>query len=412
MNPTDRRTFLQHTAGTMAAISLLPALESMAAIQLEGPLRIAVVGTGRQGRAILAELQKFNGLEIVALCDSDESRLRSGLRRAQGAEGFATHAELLEKAPDLAAVFVATPTHLHRRIAEDCLAAGKHVYCEAPLAASVDDCQAIVRAARDTDTVFQTGLQSRSNPIYQLARTFVRTDAVRDLVSLRAQYHRKTTWRTPAPDPSQEQARNWRLNPDVSIGLAGEFGTHQFDAVNWFVNDYPVEVRGAGSIRLHNDGRKIADTVQCTLSYNKGLQLQYEATIANSFQGRFELFCGSMAAVKLSWTAGWMFKEADAPTQGWEVYAMRERFHSDDGITLIADATQLAAQGKLKEGIGLPNPPLYYAIEDFLRSVTQGKPVVCTAEEGLRAAVIGILANQAVITGDTITIDRSLFKAE
>jgi hypothetical protein len=50
-----------------------------------------------------------------------------------------------------------------------------------------------------------------------------------------------------------------------------------------------------------------------------------------------------------------MFKEADAPTQGWEVYANRQQFHNDEGITLIAGATKLAEQGKLKEGVGLPH---------------------------------------------------------
>ena len=40
-----------------------------------------------------------------------------------------------------------------------------------------------------------------------------------------------------------------------------------------------------------------------------------------------------------------------------------QQFHDEQGITLIADATKLAAQGKLKEGIGLPHPELYYGLE-------------------------------------------------
>ena len=71
------------------------------------------------------------------------------------------------------------------------------------------------------------------------------------------------------------------------------------------------------------------------------------------------MFCGSNASIKLAWTAGWMFKEADAPTQGWEVYANRQQYFNDEGITLIADATKLASQGKLKEGIGLQNDSIY-----------------------------------------------------
>jgi hypothetical protein len=117
-----------------------------------------------------------------------------------------------------------------------------------------------------------------------------------------------------------------------------------------------------------------------------------------------------MGTVKLAWTAAWMFKEADAPTQGWEVYANREQFHNDEGITLIADATKLAKTGLLKEGLGLPHPPLYYALVDFLGSVIEKEPVVCTADDGLRAAVIGILANQAVVSGEERIIDPNLFR--
>ena len=49
-----------------------------------------------------------------------------------------------------------------------------------------------------------------------------------------------------------------------------------------------------------------------------------------------------MGTIKMAETFGWLFKEADAPTQGWEVYASREKFHSEEGITLIADASQNA----------------------------------------------------------------------
>ena len=90
------------------------------------------------------------------------------------------------------------------------------------------------------------------------------------------------------------------------------------------------------------------DTVWCDLTFPEGVHLQYSATLANSYAGRYEVFHGSNSAIKLAWTAGWMFKEAGAPTQGWEVYANRQQFHNDEGITLIADATQLAAQDKLK----------------------------------------------------------------
>jgi hypothetical protein len=99
-----------------------------------------------------------------------------------------------------------------------------------------------------------------------------------------------------------------------------------------------------------------------------------------------------------------MFKESDAATQGWEVYATRQQFGGDEGIVLIADATQLAAQGLLKEGVGLEHPPLYYAIADFFKSIDEKAPVAATAEEGVTSTVAGIAAHNAVTTAQLVNI--------
>jgi predicted dehydrogenase len=366
---------MKRSGAAMAALTLVPQL-TRAAPRTDAPLRVAVAGTGRQGRAILGELQKLDAARVVAICDTDQRRLASAARRAPGAAQFGDHHALLDKSRDVQAVIVATPTDRHRQVAVDALAAGHHVYCEAPLASTIDDARAIVRAARESSAVFQPGLQARSNPIYRLARAFYRSDALRQLISMRAQHQRKTTWRTPASDPGRDRELNWRLDPQRSIGLAGELGTHQFDVIHWYTGRYPGSVRGGGSVRLYDDGRTMPDTIWCDLAFADGLHLQYQATLANSFEGRYEVFCGSNSAIKLAWTAGWMFKEADAPTQGWEVYANRMQFHNDEGITLIADATKLAEQGRLKEGVILPHPPLYYALGDFLRSILEDQPAV------------------------------------
>jgi predicted dehydrogenase len=413
MSPTDRRSFLTRTAGLAGAFAFTPAFELARALpRQDAPIDVAVIGAGKQGRAILGELTKLEQVRVAAVCDTSPGRLRSGLRRVAGAEGYATHAELLEKQPGVKAVFVATPTHEHVQPCVDALSAGKHVFCEAPLASTLEDCRTIVKAARSAPGVFHTGMQGRSDPIYQLARSFVRSGAIRDVSSMRAQYHKKTSWRTPVSDPAEEKALNWVLDPEVTLGLVGEFGIQQFDVFHWFLEAYPTAVRGVGSIQLHEDGRAIPDTVSCELVFPGERVLTYDATLCNSFDGQYEQMYGEMGSVKLAWNAGWLFKEADAPTQGWEVYAIREQFHDEQGITLIADATKLAAQNKLKEGVGLPNPPLWYAISDFLRSVLEGAPVVCSAEEGLRAAAVGILAKQALESGEVVAIDESALKAE
>lgn len=401
----DRRTVLMAGAGG-AATQILPDFLA-ARPHLGADLRVGLVGVGRQGRAILAELGKFDEVTLVAYCDTDERRLGSAARRAKGAKGYATQDAMLAAHPDLDALLIATPTHLHRAPCEGGLAAAKHIYCESPLAHSIEDCRAITAAAASAGKVFQTGYQGRANPVYKLARSFVRSGAIRDVLSMSAQSNQKNSWRTPASDPVRDKALNWRLDPEVTLGLAGELGAQQFDVLHWFTSKYPVRVEASGGILAWHDGREVADTVQARLTYKDGSQLSWNATLGNTYNGTQEILMGTMGTVRLAWSHGWLFKESDAPTQGWEVYANRQQFHNDEGITLIADATKLASQGKLKKGVGLPHPGLYYGLETFFQSITQEKDVVCSAEEGLRATAIAIKVQTALTTGQAQDISEA-----
>ncbi len=410
----DRREFLKVTLGSAAGIALVPSL-AFAAPRWSAPFPVAVIGCGRQGRALLGELAKFTDCPVVAVCDTVASRLSSGLRRVRDAKGYASIAELLRAHPEVQAVFVATPTHTHRAVALAAIEAGKHVYCEAPLAANVADALALRDAANSSLRVFQVGSLGRVNPIYALAHKFFQTGSIGEPVAYRAQSNQKNSWRVPPSSTGQAQedrALNWKLDPEHSLGLVGELGVHQLDVLHWFANRYPTRVRGMGSLRLHSDGRELPDTEVCLFEFDDGSTCTYEATLANSYGGEFELVHGTLGAMKLAWDAGWMFKEPDAPTQGWEVYANRENFHNDIGITLIADATKLAAQDKLKDGVSLEHPPLYYGIAAFLSSCSESTPVACSANEGAKAVAVVAAAAQAVRSGQTVQIDPAAFESQ
>ena len=404
MTEVDRRTFMGHAAGFGAAMALVPTLSAFGGFGLNQPLRVGVIGVGRQGREIMGELGKIADVNVVAVCDEDERRLAAGLRRSSGAKGYATIGELLASGT-VDAVAIATPTHTHREVAQECIKAGVHVYLECPLAHTREDCVAIAEMARSARGVIAAGLQGRSNPVYTLARGFFLSDSVRDLVSMRGQEHLKTSWVTPSNDAARKEALNWKLDPSRSNGLAGEWGTHQFDVFHWYTGKYPASVMGNGGVRFWKDGRTVHDTVACTMIFDDGATLQYDATLANSYGGKYEVFHGTNAAIKLGWSHGWMFKEADAPTQGWEVYANRQQFHQDEGITLIAGATKLAEQGKLKDGIGLPHPAVYYALEDWVKAIASKGAPACSIDEAVRATVVGIAANEAVVSGKAVDID-------
>jgi predicted dehydrogenase len=404
---TDRRSFLLHAAGSLAGISLLPDLAVASPPRLGAPRRVAIIGAGRQGRAIVAELQKLPDVTIPVLCDTSPGRLKTSLERAPGAEGVADYRAVLARA-DIDAVVVATPTHLHRQVALDAIQAGKHLYLEAPIAHTLEDVRLIAAAAAAAKQVAYAGFQGRANPVYQRAFSFVGSDTLRGAVSLYAQSHRKTSWRFPAAEPGSEQAVNWRLDPAVSLGLAGELGAQQFDVALRYLGRLPTRISGHGTVRLHLDGRKVPDTALATLYWEDGVALQWQATLASSFGGQFEVLHAENAAIKTAWTHAWLFKEVDAPTQGWEVYATRQQIGNDEGIVLLADATKLDAQVERKRGEGLPYPSLYYALADFLACVDAGRKATVSIADAARATALGILTNQAIVTGTTVPVPSDL----
>jgi predicted dehydrogenase len=401
---TDRRAFIRTTAGALAGIAILPDEVVLPHPGPRAPQRVGLIGAGRQGRAIIAELLKFPEVTIVAVCDTSPARLRTALERAPGSEGVSDYRALLGRA-DISAVIIATPTHLHRPIVIDAIAAGKHLYCEAPIAHTAEDARALADGAAGSKTVVAAGFQARSNPVYKRAQSFIGSDTLRDPVSLVAQANRKTSWRFPASEPGTDRAVNWRLDPDVSLGLAGEFGCQQFDVAAWMMGSGPARVSGRGSIRLHQDGRTVYDTVSAEMVWANGVAMQWSATLASSYGGQFETLHCVNAAIRTAWTHAWLFKEVDSPTQGWEVYATRQQFFNDEGIVLVADATKLAAQGRLKQGAMLAETPLFYAIADFMSAVSENKAPACTMASAARATIVGIRANEAIVRGSTLTID-------
>ena len=279
----------------------------------------------------------------------------------------------------ISAVIVATPTHLHKQIVLDALQAGKHVYCEAPLAHTVEDARAIAKAARDNKkSYFQAGLQQRSDPELIHILNFVRAGAAGRPVMARSQYHRKNSWRRSSPNAEFERALNWRLRKETSPGLPGEIGIHSYDSAGWFMNRRPTAVTGFASTLLWNDGREIPDTVQTVVDFTQGARLMYDATLANSFDSEYDLYYGTMATVMLRDRRGWMFKEVDSPLLGWEVYAKKENFFKEVGIVLAANATKLAAQGEtaLIDTQVAAQGSLYYALEAFLANTDLTKTAV------------------------------------
>lgn len=392
------------------------------------PVTVAVIGTGERGREILTSLTYIKGVTVKYVCDTYDTPgwQKRALENAPKATFITEYKKALDDS-QVQGIFVATPTHLHKQIVLDALAAGKNVYCEAPLAHTIAEAREIAIAGRDSKMVFQAGLQNRTNPQHHHVKHFVEIGSVGDIARCTAQWNQKSSWRRTAPSPDREAALNWRLDTGISPGLIGEVGIHQIDVMSWYLKSFPLSVAGFGS------GDGVARTITCLAEYPNGVRLTYDATLGNSFGGKYELLQGDQSAVLLRGARAWMFKESDASALGWEVYARKEQVGDEQGIMLVANASKIIAQGLEPKDFVTPKPnatPLYFACEAFIKGIRVGKeksrptvPVIkpgetwsapdpvsgdASAEIGFAATVVALKANEAIKTSSKITLTKEM----
>jgi predicted dehydrogenase len=413
----DRRDFIKLTAATLLTVFTEEELQATHFYQSTGataaPVKIAVIGVGQWGREVLSTLAKLPSVEVTAICDTYEPYLKRALEIAPKATSLTDYRRILE-GKDVEAIVIATPSHLHKDLAIAALQAGKHVYCEAPLATTIEDAKAIALAAQQfPKQIFQAGLQGRSNALYQHVSQFVKSGVLGNPTQIIAQWNKKQSWRRAAPTPERERELNWRLYHKSSGGLLGEIAIHQLDLVSWYLKGAPISAIGFGSIMQWNDDRETPDTIQCVLEYTNKVKLMYSATLASSFSESFTLFQGSNASLMMREKRGWMMKEADSPLLGWEVYARKEQVHNESGICMVADATKILEAGKEpgKDGALEPSQTaLYRAFDNFAGSIRENRKPLASALEGFQATVSAIKANEATLTGNRITFDKTLFE--
>src|SRR5882724_8046805 len=401
-------------------------------------VKVAVIGLGAWGRVILDVLGRLPQADVAAICDTYGAFLRRSAKLSPSAKPTEDYKTILDN-QEIKAVIVATPTHKHKEIVLALLKAGKHVYCEVPLANSIEDAREIALAAKAAKTqIFQSGLQMRSDPQRLFLLPFIRSGALGKAVMARSQWHKKQSWRTASSDPEQEKALNWRLSKETSLGLIGEIGIHQIDQAGWFLNTHPISITGYGSIvRWKDDGRDVADTIQAMIEFPSEVRMAYDCTLANSFDAEYEIYYGTDAAVMMRENKAWMFKEVDSPLLGWEVYARKDAFYRETGISLKAGGSkQTALDDKVASDVPLESTPIYNALKNFLRNANDltaaaedftssygddpaglvehlakvPRQPAAGALEGFQATVTAIKANEAIVSGKKLAFQREWYE--
>jgi predicted dehydrogenase len=164
----SRRRFLKASAGTFATVTIVPRhVLGRGMVPPSEKLNIAGIGAGGMGGGDIDAVS--GGNNIVALCDVDLRRA-STIKKYPKAKVYRDFRKMFDEMEDtIDAVVVGTPDHFHAVAAMAAIKRGKHVYCEKPLAHSVGEVRALMKAAREYKVVSQLGNQGHS---YDTIRRF------------------------------------------------------------------------------------------------------------------------------------------------------------------------------------------------------------------------------------------------
>jgi len=272
MKKNDRRKFLKDAAKATLAFTIVPrfVLGGKGYQVPSDRINLGFIGTGKQGRGLLNSFA--TKAQIVAGADADAKKLAlfqsltqakyaaaTGKNDYTGFKAYADFRELLQR-KDIDAVVIATPDHWHAVHTVMAASAKKHVYCEKPLAHSIEEGRAMVNAMKKNKLILQTGSMQRSWNNFRQACELVQNGYIGKikevLVSvgdpaiacdLQAEAQPAELnweeWVGPAPlrsfnavlSPPVEKDiyPNWRLYKEYGGGAISDWGAHMFDIAQW-----------------------------------------------------------------------------------------------------------------------------------------------------------------------------------
>ena len=300
------------------------------AVSPNGKVRVACIGVGGQGTSNLRALMADERVQIVAVCDVDAQHAEAAAKLAGlTAKGdvYRDFREVLARS-DVDAVMNATPDHWHSNVAIAAAKAGKDLYSEKPIGASIVEGRAICRAVEENKRVLQCGTWRRSGMKVRMACERVRNGYIGDLKEIKIGVPGKfairggytgleapeavpahldyAMWLGPAAEQPYTAARchfNFRWIEAYAPGYITDWGAHFLDVAQWGAgmdDTTPTEVSATEVKRRDAGIYDAAESFRIEYRYANGVRVVMASTEDKTKWGT--RFIGS---------SGWILSESE-----------------------------------------------------------------------------------------------------
>jgi len=328
-------------------------------------MRVAVVGLGRMGRfyaQVIAALGPRTQLSAVADPDpvaraAVKSHLGVGIAASEPAEVLAR--------TDVDAVVIATPTSSHAELVVAAAGAGKAIFCEKPLALSLQQTHAALSAVDDAGVLLQVGFMRRFDAAYRQARVLIEEGRI----------GRPLTFKAVGRDPSCPPLDY--ANPAHSGGLVLDMGIHDFDLARWLMSSEVERVSAEGALLVCQQFSQVGDID------NAVINLRFES--------------GALGNVEISRNAayGYDVRTEVLGSEGSLVVGRGASSHSS-GIQLSTPSGD--RQDETPHFVRRFGEAYRAQIEQFVACVEQHLPPPVSGADALAAFEIGLAATRSCQT--------------
>jgi len=444
----ERREFIKYSAMAAGALAVPNILRAGS----KEKVRMGFIGVGNRGTQLLHIFMKNPKVEVTALCDIYEPNLKrddasfdpkfyewglkgrlpnfrnkDGSLKKQEVELAArikdgscklyTDYKALLADGNVDAICIATPDHWHAIMTIDAVKAGKDVYCEKPLAATVAEGRAMVNAQKNSSQIVAVGLNRRGNDAYRELKKAIDTGKYGTFRTGRAArvsniFPNGLGKCPPCEPPKGLDWDKWlgprayrpykyttapyffRWHVDFSSQV-GNWGVHYLDAMRWMMDERAPRYITAigGKYYTPESDAEIPDTMFCIFEFASGKVMEFnvfEGGRSNPIkQGELELASGD--ATIFADQQGWQIN----PSRGKEFNNPRKDFEPQKYVFQEALLDDGSAESATKNVIG-----------DFVdRCLDRNPAVLCLLEEGHRSTCFAHLANIAYKLGHRLEWD-------
>ena len=294
----NRRSFLGAAGLTVIGARLARGSQANSAV------RVGLLGCGGRGTADATSMMVNAGARVTALGDLFDDQLERArkhfdeLAEKQGVAGIDAGQifsgpqafEQIARSSEVDAVVIATPPYYHPQHLETVVDAGKHAYCEKPVAVDVPGTRRVLEIGKKAEgrVSLEVGFQIRQAPPFVELAKRIHAGAIGE-ISFGTAYYYCPFNQASHPDvpPAQWRLRNWLFDRVLSGDIIVEQNIHAIDICNWVLQGHPVKAVGTGGRRGRSEPGNVYG--HCAVSYWYPNEVQVSFASKQFGKGAFDV---------------------------------------------------------------------------------------------------------------------------